>query len=846
MTLRSWLSTSLTALLLGASLWVLHTELEGIHYSDVRSAYMALPGRGLLLALLFCGANYLVLTVYDQIAFLYVGRPVAHWRIALTSFISYAVSNSLGFALLSGTAVRHRFYSRWGVSTADLSRIVALNSATYWLGLLALAGWSLAFHPHAYLQGGMGLGSARLLGGIAIALVAAYCMLALLRRAPLRIRGFEMQPPAPRIALGQLLASMCDWALAAAVLYTLLPQGDVSYSVLLGAFLAAQTLGLLSNVPGGIGVFEGTLLVLLAPYLQSHQIIAALLLYRLIYYVLPLALALLLLVADETRNRRASLLQLGQSLGSYSVQLAPRILATFTFLAGLLLLLSGATPAVNERLHWLSGLLPLGLFEASHFLGSLVGVSLLLLAQALSRRIQLAYHLAIAALGAGILTSLLKAGDWEEALLLALLLAVFIPSRGFFQRRAALYDTRFSAGWILAIGTALGASVWLGIFAYRHVEYSHELWWQVALQQDAPRFLRASLGAAITLLGFSFWHLLRPLPHSAESPSPEALATADHIIRAQAETLPLLIWLRDKALLFDDNHNAFLMYGVQGRTWVALGDPVGPPEAAPGLIRDFVERANDYGGLPVFYQIRSAQLHHYADIGMAFAKLGEEARVPLQGFSLDGSRNKELRGALKRLAREHLDFRVVEPAEVRTILPQLKSVSDAWLASKSVSEKGFSLGFFDADYLARLPVAVLERDGQVVAFANLLCGPSGEELSVDLMRFSSAAPPGTMDGLFTSLLVWGRDRGYRWFNLGMAPLSGLVRSPISPLWTRLAGFLYHHGEAFYNFEGLRAYKEKFHPVWEPRYLAYPGGLSLPVVLADIAALSAGGYTRIFR
>jgi phosphatidylglycerol lysyltransferase len=181
-----------------------------------------------------------------------------------------------------------------------------------------------------------------------------------------------------------------------------------------------------------------------------------------------------------------------------------------------------------------------------------------------------------------------------------------------------------------------------------------------------------------------------------------------------------------------------------------------------------------------------------------------------------------------------------------SLVAQLEAVSDEWLAHKSVSEKGFSLGFFDTDYLSQLPVAVLERDGTVVAFANLLPGPGGELLSVDLMRSASAAPPGAMDGMFGHLFTWGQEHGYRWFNLGMAPLAGLEPSPVSSWWTRLGRFIYRHGEPFYNFAGLRSYKEKFHPVWEPRYLAYPGKLALPIVLADIAALSAGGYVRIFR
>ena len=259
-----------------------------------------------------------------------------------------------------------------------------------------------------------------------------------------------------------------------------------------------------------------------------------------------------------------------------------------------------------------------------------------------------------------------------------------------------------------------------------------------------------------------------------------------------------------------------------------------------------MERANDCGGVPVFYQIKPSHLPFYAELGMSFAKLGEEALVPINAFSLAGSKHKNLRSLTNRLQREGFCFRIIEAAAVSAMLPQLKAVSDDWLSHKSASEKGFSLGFFKDDYLVRAPIALLEREGRVVAFANLLCGPTGDELSVDLMRFASTAPYGAIDGLLTHLFLWGREHGYRWFNLGMAPLSGLAASPESPLWARVGTFIYRHDAGFYNFAGLRAYKEKFHPVWEPRYLAYPGKFPLLLVLADIAALSAGGYSRIFR
>jgi phosphatidylglycerol lysyltransferase len=180
------------------------------------------------------------------------------------------------------------------------------------------------------------------------------------------------------------------------------------------------------------------------------------------------------------------------------------------------------------------------------------------------------------------------------------------------------------------------------------------------------------------------------------------------------------------------------------------------------------------------------------------------------------------------------------------MLPRIRAVSDDWLAHKAAAEKGFSLGFFDAEYVCRFPLAVIEDGARVEAFASLWPGAGGEELSVDLMRYRASAPRNVMEVLLLLLMGWGKENGYSRFSLGMAPLSGLEMSAVAPVWTRFGNWLFERGGSFYNFQGLRTYKEKFHPEWEPRYLAYPGGLNLPRIMADVSALIAGGYRRIFR
>jgi phosphatidylglycerol lysyltransferase len=172
------------------------------------------------------------------------------------------------------------------------------------------------------------------------------------------------------------------------------------------------------------------------------------------------------------------------------------------------------------------------------------------------------------------------------------------------------------------------------------------------------------------------------------------------------------------------------------------------------------------------------------------------------------------------------------------MLPELKTISDAWLAEKAASEKGFSLGFFDERYLSRFPCAVVREAGRIVAFANLWCGARREELSIDVMRYAPGSPQDVMEYLFIELMLWGQREGYQWFNLGMAPMSGVDDRPLAPLWNRAVHLAYSHGDRFYSFEGLRKYKEKFHPVWRPKYLASPGGIALPRILTDLAALIA--------
>jgi phosphatidylglycerol lysyltransferase len=452
--------------------------------------------------------------------------------------------------------------------------------------------------------------------------------------------------------------------------------------------------------------------------------------------------------------------------------------------------------------------------------------------------------LAVAALVICIVASLLKGWDYEEAAALGVILVTLIPARRNFYRRSALTSEVLSVSWMLMIFTVLAMSGWLGFFAYKNVAYSNDLWWQFALRGDAPRFFRSMVGVAVGVALVALHRLLRPVSWKAATPDAPALERVKTIVQASPDTLSYLALLGDKSLLFSDDGTAFIMYGVEGGTFVAMGDPVGSPRSRKDLAWEFRALADRHGASTVFYQVRKHNLPVYLDMGLSLLKLGEEGRVPLRDFNLDGGARKRLRRVVRVVEADGGRFEILRGCAIDAVLPRLREISDEWLAARGSREKGFSLGFWNEQYLRCTTIAVVRQGDEIVAFANLWEGAEGEEVTVDLMRYTARAPEGAMEYLFVQSMLWGRDAGFAHFNLGMAPLSGLENRQLSPIWNRVGALLFKHTENFYNFQGLRGFKEKFDPVWEPRYLASRGGLALPKILTNVSALVSRGLRGV--
>ncbi|HEV8700486.1 MAG TPA: bifunctional lysylphosphatidylglycerol flippase/synthetase MprF [Candidatus Polarisedimenticolia bacterium] len=806
-------------LLAGAVLVIGWEELRRIDFLQVRQALRSLSGRWLAVAAGLTALNFALLGCYDLITLrgTHVPRAV-RW---IFGTLAFAWSNFLTLGPIAGNAIRFLLYRPYAVDAAVLSAAIVANITAFSSALLAclVSVWLLP--PLLAPAGAL----------LILALFAA--LLGRIGRHPGTPRWLAR---GGRTWAALFAVAFLDWVVAAAVFAALVratgePAGLVP---VVRAFFTGQLIGAASLLPGGLGSADAFWLARLPVGPASAG--AALIAYRATYYLAPWLLACLALLV---RGARA---------GARWLRPVPSILAILIGGGGAIMLASTASPALAHRLRILERWVPVGVVELSHLAGAATGLALLLLARGVARGYREAQRVTVAVLLVAGLIALLKGLDYEEAVILFALGGVTWSQGALFKREGRAPWLGWTAIGIAVLAVAIFAFVGFGSQA--SVPYEHALWWTFGFAghaDQAARFLRS-----LAVLGFSTVAILLyvglRVPARFEAPAPEEIARAVRIHQERGSgTTPLMIASGDKSFFFLEDR-AFCAYRVVGAYLVVFSDPTVPG----GEERDFLEalmaRAQEMDRRLVFYQIAPHWLPLLHDHGFSFFKLGEEAIIPLRGFSLEGARWKHFRHAVNRVEeREGFSFTVVPPDEVVRRMEELRSISDAWLKSKEAREKQFSIGAWSDAYMARFPCAlVCDPRGRPVAFANLLPGPGRKELSIDLMRHSRQAPEGVMDYLFARLLLWGEQEGYETFNLGMAPLASVGESSGARLGERLAHLLFRHGEGLYNFQGLRAYKAKFHPTWVPRYMAYPGFWEWPLAVAQVSVLIAGGWRSVIQ
>lgn len=285
---KRWLAPAIGLAAVALAAFLLHRTLSQYSFAEILASLTEIPGGRIALAGLCAAASYLCLTGFDFLALRYVGSKLPYRRAALASFCSLSLGHNIGFAALSSGAIRYRFYSRWGVSGADVAKIIVFCGLTVGLGLATLGGVALLLRPDlAAKMTGLAEGAIVALGLACLAAVAGYVALAAFVRKRLRIRKWTLEMPPLRLALAQIAIGPINFAFVAGCLYhAIAGLSEVAYIPVATAYVIANVTALISHVPGGLGVIETVVLYLL----PGAQVVGGLVAFRVIYFLVPLAI----------------------------------------------------------------------------------------------------------------------------------------------------------------------------------------------------------------------------------------------------------------------------------------------------------------------------------------------------------------------------------------------------------------------------------------------------------------------------------------------------------------------------------------------------------------------------
>jgi phosphatidylglycerol lysyltransferase len=624
------------------------------------------------------------------------------------------------------------------------------------------------------------------------------------------------------------------------------------YPIQIWALVAGYAMGILfwivSPTPQGIGVVEGVMTLVFTSLGVPAAVAATVTLaFRGLTFWLPLLIGFIILRWVRT---------FGVEERSLSESWNVRIVAIMTAAMGVINVLSAVTPALAERLLVLEQYSPLSVRHGGRLTAALAGFGLILMAGGLWRRKHVAWLATLVILFISAISHLIKGLDYEEALLAGILGAWLIYFRHYFHARS---DRPSVQQGLRVLGLAFVFTLGYGILGFflldRH--YSVNFGFAAALRQTVVMFTQFYDPGLVPLTGFGRYFagsiyavglitftyaavmLLRPV-FVRDLSTPEQRARAAEIVQQYGHTTLARMTLFDDKAYFFSPGGSYLAYAVKGRVAVTLGDPIGPHDDAAATINGFREYCSQNDWEPVFYQTQPETLAAYQKAGFETLKIGYEGIVNVQKFSLEGGANKNFRIGYNHMLKLGYRVKFHQPPIPDPIMLELREISDEWLTMMHGTEKRFSLGWFNDDYICNSQIAAVhDPQGWITAFANTIPEYQLDELAVDLMRRRREVESGTMDFLFVSLFQWAREQGCTTFNLGLSALSGVGEHPTDPATERILHFIYEHVDQYYNFKGLHEFKNKFHPEWSPRYLIYPNAASLPAAWMAVVQANSG-------
>lgn len=767
--------------------------------------------------------------LYDYILTKELGKKISVGKLIENSWTINSLNNLIGFAGIVDVGLRYSYFSekeKEGKTMQSISKVMPYFMSG--LSLLSLLSVFSIFLSHKNDT----------LKPYSFVLIIASLIFPILLILSTRKNMDYFGNLSGKKMFALILTSLLDWSFVSIFFfYVGKTLGyDISLINILPLYFISICIGMVSMIPGSLGSFDLMMIGGLLHLSINHNEAASwLLLFRIFYYIVPFFIGLILFLKSMGGQINDKFSGIPKKLSKLIKQSVSHFMSNFF---GFFLMATAILPDQIHSIPIIGKMDPIHGQLLFQFPSFLLGSLFFLLGRLLKRRSQFA--LGFAAILSFISLVYINLGEvsvFSSIYLILFIILVFLR-REDLDRRSFFYPVEDR---LKDIGYIAGSFIITFFLMYISSENTgHESLGYIIFHG------RTGYGTSLKVHFFNiflnrFFHLFIYLAIIAlfyivvESFARDRhFSFGEKFDKVRFETFlknfnntnlnASLAFLNDKLLYYyieNEKDLVAFQFALEDGKAIVMGDPIGPKEYFPKAINEFIKEAESKNLIPLFYEIGQELTLLLHELGYEFMKFGETAKVNLTEFGLVGKSGRKFRAVINRGENSGYSFKIMSPPFSKEFMDELENVSNDWLSGRE--EKGFSLGFFDRDYLSLAPVAcVLDKSGKVQAFANFLVCNTKTESSIDLMRYDPQTERnGIMDYLFVQIFLYLKEIDVVYFDLGMAPLSNVGQNDHSFVEEKLAFLVYTFATRFYSFGGLRKYKEKFSPSWEARYLSYP-------------------------
>ncbi len=599
-----------------------------------------------------------------------------------------------------------------------------------------------------------------------------------------------------------------------------------SFEAAITGYIVATIFLIISPFMRGLGAVELSLTLILQNYgYTTLQAVELTLLFRLFEFWLPLFIGLLSFAAK------------GRQL---FLRLLPPVLI---FTLGMVNIISVLKPPINSRLKTIKSLFTNESIQASNILIILVGLTLIVTAAYLVRGLRSAWSLALGLAVLSCIGNLVKAFDYEEAILsLVVVIVLLMTSK---EYRLKSNPKLMNLGLVTGLAT-FAAVIIFGTISFYFLDKRHfhiDFEWKKSISyaintfflvNDANLIPYTKFGGEflffIKALGIASWVfilycIIRPGIYKAGQPETDSEKTQFLLSQYGDSPLDYFKLGKDKQLFISEVYNGFISYRITKTFAVVLEEPVCAEDNKVSVIREFEAYCRALGLKAVYYRVDEQSLYYFETLKKKKVIIGQEAVMELAQFTLEGKDKKSLRNGLNSLQKKGFEVKLMSPPLPGSVLQGMQQVSDEWLQTFEMEEATFSQGLFDRHEIKNLHAVVMfDNEQRIVGFLTIIPDYKTGECTYDLIRKSADAPGGCMDALIIEMVKYGRHQNYQYLNLGLVPMSG-IENPDNPA-EQVVKFAYEKIKRFKNFQGQRDFKEKYATEWLNKYLVYDNDFDL--------------------